>query len=125
MVESEEDNDQDNDRHQPPRTQSSLTLQRQKAKASVTNTRSGKGADERVSNGREGDIRGGDAAEIFVGALPQECDERALLDYFRQFGQVVDSVVMRHRETRASRRFGFVRFKSNTARSRRHPEDAR
>ena len=30
--------------------------------------------------------------------------------YFGQFGRVIDSVVMRDRETRLSRRFGFVRF---------------
>jgi RNA-binding protein Musashi len=51
-----------------------------------------------------------DCRKLFVGGLPTDVTDHAFLDYFTQFGQVIDSVVMVDRVTKRSRGFGFVTF---------------
>jgi len=54
----------------------------------------------------------GSSAKIFVGGLPRNCSEEAFTQYFEQFGQITDVVVMKDRETGESRGFGFVTYDS-------------
>jgi len=50
------------------------------------------------------------ACKIFVGGLSAETTEANFKEYFGQYGQVTDSIVMKVRETGAPRGFGFVTF---------------
>mmetsp|Transcript_72129 Transcript_72129/g.156570 ORF Transcript_72129/g.156570 Transcript_72129/m.156570 type:complete len:237 (+) Transcript_72129:63-773(+) len=54
----------------------------------------------------------GKSAKIFVGGLPQDCPDEKLSEYFGQYGNIVDSVVMKDRVTGRSRGFGFVTYDS-------------
>jgi hypothetical protein len=47
-------------------------------------------------------------SRLFVGGLSDEVSENDLRNAFGQFGEVADCIVMRDRDTRASRGFGFV-----------------
>jgi hypothetical protein len=47
-------------------------------------------------------------ARLFVGGLSYEVSENELRSAFGQFGVVADCIIMRDRDTRASRGFGFV-----------------
>jgi RNA recognition motif-containing protein len=47
-------------------------------------------------------------ARLFVGGLDDQVTEADLKTAFGQFGPVADCIVMRDRDTRASRGFGFV-----------------
>jgi len=51
-----------------------------------------------------------DNRKLFVGGLPTDVTDIEFLEFFQQFGQVVDSVVMVDRLTKRSRGFGFVTF---------------
>jgi len=51
-----------------------------------------------------------DNRKLFVGGLPTDVTDMEFLEFFQQFGQVVDSVVMVDRLTKRSRGFGFVTF---------------
>lgn len=51
-----------------------------------------------------------DSRKLFVGGLPADVTANEFLEYFEQFGEVVDSVVMFDRDTHRSRGFGFVTF---------------
>mmetsp|Transcript_52286 Transcript_52286/g.122420 ORF Transcript_52286/g.122420 Transcript_52286/m.122420 type:complete len:197 (-) Transcript_52286:130-720(-) len=53
--------------------------------------------------------------KIFVGGLPQSCPDDVLSNYFMQYGNITDCVVMKDRETGNSRGFGFVTFDSSDA----------
>lgn len=53
-----------------------------------------------------------DNRKLFVGGLPTDVTDHAFLEYFRKFGDVIDSVVMVDRVTKRSRGFGFVTFAS-------------
>merc|ERR1719188_2023273 len=57
----------------------------------------------------------GTTRKVFVGGLPQNCTEEVLTNYFMQYGTIVDSVVMKDRETGNSRGFGFVTYDSVAA----------
>jgi len=50
------------------------------------------------------------AARIFVGGLPQTCDDLKLNAFCSQFGPVLDAKVMIDRHTQRSRGFGYVSF---------------
>ena len=52
----------------------------------------------------------GKTDKIFVGGLNQDTTGEQLEEYFKQFGDIVDAVVMKDRTTDRSRGFGFVRF---------------
>ncbi|XP_026389795.1 heterogeneous nuclear ribonucleoprotein D0-like [Papaver somniferum] len=47
---------------------------------------------------------------IFVGGLSMETNEDTLKDHFKKFGEVVEAVIIKHRETRSLRGFGYVLF---------------
>lgn len=57
----------------------------------------------------------GSTKKIFIGGLPQNCTEQVLSNYFMQYGTIVDSVVMKDRETGNSRGFGFITYDSERA----------
>mmetsp|Transcript_48265 Transcript_48265/g.149057 ORF Transcript_48265/g.149057 Transcript_48265/m.149057 type:complete len:194 (+) Transcript_48265:48-629(+) len=50
--------------------------------------------------------------KIFVGGLPRNCSQEVFTQYFEQFGNITDVVVMKDRETGESRGFGFVTYES-------------
>ncbi|KAL7533448.1 hypothetical protein ACHAXR_007325 [Thalassiosira sp. AJA248-18] len=47
---------------------------------------------------------------LFVGGLPNEVTDLSFLQFFQQYGEVIDSVVLLDRRTKRSRGFGFVTF---------------
>jgi RNA-binding protein Musashi len=51
-----------------------------------------------------------DNRKIFVGGLPSNVTDEEFLEFFSQFGTVVDAIVMIDRDTRRSRGFGFVTY---------------
>ncbi|KAI0279912.1 hypothetical protein BGY98DRAFT_966421 [Russula aff. rugulosa BPL654] len=51
-------------------------------------------------------------SKIYIGNLSWNTTEDTLNDAFHSFGSIVDSIVMRDRETQRSRGFGFVTFSS-------------
>ncbi len=48
------------------------------------------------------------SAKIFVGGLNWDTSDEAFKAFFAPFGEIEESMVMRHRETGTSRGFGFV-----------------
>jgi len=60
--------------------------------------------------------------KVFVGGLPQDCEDQKIIDHFQRYGTIVDAVVMKDRTTGRSRGFGFVRF-DNTDSADRVLED--
>uniref|UniRef100_T1KBW2 RRM domain-containing protein n=2 Tax=Tetranychus urticae TaxID=32264 RepID=T1KBW2_TETUR len=52
-----------------------------------------------------------EVGKLFVGGLSWETTKEKLNDYFIQFGEIADCVVMKNPETGRSRGFGFVTFK--------------
>jgi len=53
------------------------------------------------------------SAKVYVGNLSWNTTDETLRQAFSDFGQVLDSIVMRDRDTGRSRGFGFVTFSSN------------
>ncbi len=49
-------------------------------------------------------------ANLFVGNLHDEVDEKMLRDVFSAFGVVISTKIQRHQETGASRHYGFVSY---------------
>mmetsp|Transcript_15342 Transcript_15342/g.11154 ORF Transcript_15342/g.11154 Transcript_15342/m.11154 type:complete len:89 (+) Transcript_15342:241-507(+) len=49
-------------------------------------------------------------ANVFVGNLHEEVDEKMLRDVFSSFGIVLSTKIMRDPETGQSKRYGFVAF---------------
>ncbi|KAJ1536574.1 hypothetical protein HK096_009616, partial [Nowakowskiella sp. JEL0078] len=54
-----------------------------------------------------------DLGKIFVGALNWDTTDESLHNYFGQFGEVLDCVVMKDQNTGRSRGFGFLTFKDS------------
>ncbi|KAL9254312.1 Heterogeneous nuclear ribonucleoprotein 1-like protein [Drosera capensis] len=52
-----------------------------------------------------------DLAKLFVGGISWDTDEIRLKEYFKPYGEVVESTIMRDRVTGRSRGFGFVVFR--------------
>ena len=48
--------------------------------------------------------------KVFIGGLSYQTDDEGLKAHFSQFGTLVDSIVMKFRDTRRSRGFGFVTY---------------
>ncbi|XP_063311591.1 DAZ-associated protein 1 isoform X4 [Pelobates fuscus] len=56
--------------------------------------------------------QGGDEiGKLFVGGLDWSTTQETLRNYFSQYGEVVDCVIMKDKTTNQSRGFGFVKFK--------------
>lgn len=53
--------------------------------------------------------------KLFVGGVSWETTQDGLKNYFAQFGEVVEAVIMRDKVTGRSRGFGFVSFSSDEA----------
>ncbi|XP_052098319.1 DAZ-associated protein 1-like isoform X2 [Mytilus californianus] len=70
-----------------------------------------------------------EAGKLFIGGLSWDTDQDSLLNYFSQFGEVCDCVVMKNPQTGKSRGFGFVTFKDpncvDTVLSTQHSIDGR
>ncbi|KAI8641178.1 hypothetical protein BD408DRAFT_418525 [Parasitella parasitica] len=56
-----------------------------------------------------------DEGKMFIGGLNWETTDENLRQYFSQFGEVLDCVVMRDPTTHRSRGFGFLTMKDNSA----------
>uniref|UniRef100_A0A0E0LWA8 RRM domain-containing protein n=1 Tax=Oryza punctata TaxID=4537 RepID=A0A0E0LWA8_ORYPU len=56
----------------------------------------------------------GSAGKIFVGGLPRDTTEADFVKHFGQYGEIVDSVIMRDKHTSQPRGFGFITY-SNPA----------
>ncbi|GAB5354036.1 hypothetical protein AAMO2058_000085400 [Amorphochlora amoebiformis] len=53
--------------------------------------------------------------KVFVGGITRDTTDHMFVDVFSNYGEVVDSVVMRDKYTGSSRGFGFVTFKDDAA----------
>ncbi|KAL9224917.1 hypothetical protein vseg_000897 [Gypsophila vaccaria] len=51
-----------------------------------------------------------DLGKLFIGGISWDTDENRLKDYFGQYGEVVEAVIMRDRITGRARGFGFIVF---------------
>lgn len=51
-----------------------------------------------------------DLGKLFIGGISWDTDEDRLKEYFRRFGEVVEAVIMRDRNTGRARGFGFIVF---------------
>ena len=61
--------------------------------------------------GRSGGGGSGEAArKVFVGGLNYSTTDEGMKEYFERFGEIKDCVVMKFRDTKRSRGFGFVTF---------------
>lgn len=49
--------------------------------------------------------------KLFVGGLDYDTSDESLRDYFEQFGELIDFVVMKFPDTKRSRGFGFITFR--------------
>ncbi|XP_049588155.1 DAZ-associated protein 1 isoform X2 [Syngnathus scovelli] len=54
---------------------------------------------------------GDEIGKLFVGGLDWSTTQETLRNYFSQYGEVVDCVIMKDKTTNQSRGFGFVKFK--------------
>ena len=48
--------------------------------------------------------------KLFIGGLNYSTTDETLKDFFSKFGELVDCVVMKFRDTKRSRGFGFVTY---------------
>ncbi|XP_051531327.1 DAZ-associated protein 1-like isoform X6 [Myxocyprinus asiaticus] len=56
-------------------------------------------------------LAGDEIGKLFVGGLDWSTTQETLRNYFCQYGEVVDCVIMKDKSTNQSRGFGFVKFK--------------
>ncbi|KAE8637359.1 hypothetical protein CSA_011909 [Cucumis sativus] len=59
-----------------------------------------------------------DPGKLFIGGISWDTDEDRLREYFRNFGEVVEVMIMRDRATGRARGFGFVVFADPVAAAR-------
>ena len=50
---------------------------------------------------------------LFVGKLNPHTDDTALRDYFGQYGDIMDYIIMKYPDTKQSKGFGFVTFRDS------------
>ncbi|XP_041086596.1 DAZ-associated protein 1-like [Polyodon spathula] len=55
-------------------------------------------------------LAGDEIGKLFVGGLDWSTTQETLRNYFCQYGEVVDCVIMKDKTTNQSRGFGFVKF---------------
>ena len=48
--------------------------------------------------------------KLFVGGIPYDTDDESLREFFVQFGEIKEAVVIRDRDTLQSKGYGFVTF---------------
>ncbi|VDD93081.1 unnamed protein product, partial [Enterobius vermicularis] len=65
---------------------------------------------EENGNGAAGDFEPEQFRKMFIGGLTSSTTDEALKDYYSQWGEIVDCVVMRDPATKRSRGFGFVSY---------------
>lgn len=53
--------------------------------------------------------------KIFVGGLPLETSEDELRNHFLKYGQIIDLVIIKDKQSKKSRGFGFVTFKEQSS----------
>ncbi|CAE8597106.1 unnamed protein product, partial [Polarella glacialis] len=53
------------------------------------------------------------ASKVFVGGLPQACDEERLKAYFEKYGPISEVTIMVDKETGRSRGFGYITFEDH------------
>jgi len=58
----------------------------------------------------EGDAMDSDQGKLFIGGISWETTEEKLRDYFKSYGEVAETVIMKDRATGRARGFGFVIF---------------
>ncbi|CAG9537512.1 unnamed protein product [Cercopithifilaria johnstoni] len=63
-------------------------------------------------------IRDTTFTKIFVGGLPYHTSDKTLHEYFEQFGEIEEAVVITDRQTQKSRGYGFVTMKDRAAAER-------
>lgn len=51
-----------------------------------------------------------DLGKLFIGGISWDTDEERLKEYFTSYGEVIEAVIMRDRNTGRARGFGFVVF---------------
>lgn len=51
-----------------------------------------------------------DHGKLFVGGISWQTNEDGLLEYFSKYGEVVEAVIMKDRNTGRARGFGFIIF---------------
>lgn len=51
-----------------------------------------------------------DLGKLFIGGISWDTDESKLKEYFGQYGEVVEAMIMRDRATNRARGFGFIVF---------------
>ncbi|MFH4974576.1 hypothetical protein AB6A40_001285 [Gnathostoma spinigerum] len=56
--------------------------------------------------------------KIFVGGLPYHTTDKTLHEYFEQFGEIEEAVVITDRQTQKSRGYGFVTMRDRAAAER-------
>mmetsp|Transcript_10581 Transcript_10581/g.32376 ORF Transcript_10581/g.32376 Transcript_10581/m.32376 type:complete len:390 (+) Transcript_10581:414-1583(+) len=85
--------------------------------------------DDRLPAAGDEDNNSANHFKIFVGGLSWETNEDSLTEYFSQFGNVSDCVIMRDRHTKHPRGFGFISYDNaavaNKVASQKHILDGR
>lgn len=51
-----------------------------------------------------------DLGKLFIGGISWDTNEYRLREYFKTFGEVVEAVIMKDRQTGRARGFGFIVF---------------
>jgi RNA-binding protein Musashi len=59
-----------------------------------------------------------DSGKLFIGGISWETNEDRLTEYFGQYGEVAEAVIMRDRITGRARGFGFIVFADATVAER-------
>ncbi|KAJ8497224.1 hypothetical protein OPV22_007776 [Ensete ventricosum] len=54
---------------------------------------------------------GASPAKIFIGGLPKDTTLETFVKHFEKYGEIVDSVIMKDRNTNKPRGFGFITYK--------------
>ncbi|KAL3363669.1 hypothetical protein AABB24_012753 [Solanum stoloniferum] len=57
---------------------------------------------------------GASPGKIFIGGLAKETTREQFVKYFEKYGEIIDSVIMKDRQTGRPRGFGFITFADPT-----------
>ena len=75
------------------------------------NKAGGRGKGQDVDDGMEPENQ----RKVFVGGLNYNTTDEGLKSYFEQFGEVIDCIVMKFKDTKRSRGFGFVTYTDSSS----------